>query len=134
MFGKNKKEQNDVDKYLSKKQRKAIAREEKDRIDRQKALEEVKYREIKGTQEMLPVYDTYQGVIVTRDGHFCKIMEVKPLNFMYLSPQAQNNIISLFSQMLCFRCRSLLRAGHTGAEPQMTAQMHPSAQLLLSLA
>ena len=27
-------------------------------------------------------------------------MEVKPLNFMYLSPQAQNNIISLFSQML----------------------------------
>ena len=100
MFGKNKKEQNDVDKYLSKKQRKAIAREEKDRIDRQKALEEVKYREIKGTQEMLPVYDTYQGVIVTRDGHFCKIMEVKPLNFMYLSPQAQNNIISLFSQML----------------------------------
>ena len=100
MFGKNKKEQNDVDKYLSKKQRKAIAREEKDRIDRQKALEEIKYREIKGTQEMLPVYDTYQGVIVTRDGHFCKIMEVKPLNFMYLSPQAQNNIISLFSQML----------------------------------
>ena len=100
MFGKNKKEQNDVDKYLSKNQRKAIAREEKDRIDRQKALEEVKYREIKGTQEMLPVYDTYQGVIVTRDGHFCKIMEVKPLNFMYLSPQAQNNIISLFSQML----------------------------------
>lgn len=51
MFGKNKKEQNDVDKYLSKKQRKAIAREEKDRIDRQKALEAVKYREIKGTQE-----------------------------------------------------------------------------------
>lgn len=100
MFGKNKKEQNDVDKYLSKKQCKAIAREEKDRIDRQKALEEIKYREIKGTQEMLPVYDTYQGVIVTRDGHFCKIMEVKPLNFMYLSPQAQNNIISLFSQML----------------------------------
>jgi len=46
MFGKNKKEQNDVDKYLSKKQRKAIAREEKDRIDRQKALEAVKYREI----------------------------------------------------------------------------------------
>ena len=41
MFGKNKKEQNDVDKYLSKKQRKAIAREEKDRIDRQKALEEI---------------------------------------------------------------------------------------------
>lgn len=29
MFGKNKKEQNDVDKYLSKKQRKAIAREER---------------------------------------------------------------------------------------------------------
>lgn len=54
MFGKNKKEQNDVDKYLSKKQRKAIAREEKDRIDRQKALEEVKYREIKGTQGNAP--------------------------------------------------------------------------------
>ena len=45
MFGKNKKEQNDVDKYLSKKQRKAIAREEKDRIDRQKALEDTKARD-----------------------------------------------------------------------------------------
>lgn len=92
--------ENDYSKYLTRKQRKMIAREEKDRIDRQKALEQVKYREIKGTQEMLPIYDTYKGIIVTRDGRFCKVMEFKPLNFMYLSPSAQNNIISLFYQML----------------------------------
>ena len=42
--------------------------------------------------------------------------------------------LSLFGQMLCFRCGSLFRAGHTGAEPQMAAQMVAHAKLLLGLA
>ena len=40
----------------------------------------------------------------------------------------------LLRQLPRFRGGCLRRAGYTGAEPQMTAQMHPSAQLLLSLA
>ena len=40
----------------------------------------------------------------------------------------------LFGQMLCLRRGGLLRAGHTGAEPQMAAQMVAHAQLLLGLA
>ena len=42
--------------------------------------------------------------------------------------------LSLFGQMLCFRCGSLLRAWHTDAEPQMASQVVAHAKLLLSLA
>lgn len=87
-------------KYLTRKKRREIAREEKDKLDREAKLQEVKYLEIKGTQAMLPVYDVYDSIIVTRDGRYCKIMEFKPMNFVYLSPKDQNNIISLFQQML----------------------------------
>lgn len=87
-------------KYLTRKQRRAIAREEKDRLEREAKMEEVKYLEIKGTQAMLPILDTYESIIVTRDGRYCKMMEFKPMNFVYLSPSDQNNIISLFQQML----------------------------------
>ena len=40
----------------------------------------------------------------------------------------------LLCQLPRFRGGRLRRAGYTGAEPQMTAQMHSGAQLLLSLA
>ena len=40
----------------------------------------------------------------------------------------------LLRQLPRFRGGCLRRAGYTGAEPQMTTQMHPSAQLLLGLA
>ena len=42
--------------------------------------------------------------------------------------------LGLFGQMLCLRRGGLLRAGHTGAEPQMAAQMVAHAQLLLGFA
>ena len=42
--------------------------------------------------------------------------------------------LGLFGQMFRFRVGRLLRAGHTGAEPQMTAQMVAHAQLLFRLA
>ena len=40
----------------------------------------------------------------------------------------------LLSQMFCLRGGGLLRAWHTGAEPQMASQVVAHAKLLLSLA
>ena len=54
--------------------------------------------------------------------------------FGVISAVAVGLQLSLFSQMLCFRCGSLLRAWHTGAEPQMAPQVVAHAKLLLSLA
>ena len=54
--------------------------------------------------------------------------------FGVISAVAVGLQLSLFSQMLCFRCGSLLRAGHTGTEPQMAPQMVAHAKLLFSLA
>lgn len=94
---------NEIKKYLSRKERKAIARAEKDRITREKALEQVHYREVMSCQQMCPVYDVYDSIIIVRGTHglsYCKVMEFKPLNFMYLSQEKQNSIISSFQGML----------------------------------
>ena len=54
--------------------------------------------------------------------------------FGVISAVAVSLKFSLLSQMLCFRGGSLLRAWHTGTEPQMAPQMVAHAKHLLSLA
>ena len=52
------------------------------------------------SQEWLPVTDIRDGVVVTKDGRYLKILEVLPVNFYLKSPIEQQNIIYFFASYL----------------------------------
>ncbi|MDR0287828.1 MAG: hypothetical protein LBI03_09040 [Clostridiales bacterium] len=47
-------------------------------------------------QEWLPVADIQDGVVITKDGRYVKILEVCPVNFYLKSFTEQQNIIYYF--------------------------------------
>lgn len=85
---------------LTRKERRMLEKEERARIEAERKAREYRYRIIESTQEVIPVKDIFDGVVITKDNRFIKIMEFKPQNFMYLSPDSQNRIISTFAAML----------------------------------
>lgn len=52
------------------------------------------------TQGWLPVLDVQNGIVVTKDGRYIKILEVMPVNFYLKSAIEQQNIIFYFSSYL----------------------------------
>ena len=53
-----------------------------------------------GTQALVPVVDIQQGVIITEDGRYLKILEVLPTNFYLKSAMEQQNIIYYMASYL----------------------------------
>ncbi len=53
-----------------------------------------------GTQALVPVVDIQQGVIITADGRYLKILEVLPTNFHLKSAMEQQNIIYYMASYL----------------------------------
>ena len=53
-----------------------------------------------GTQSLVPVVDIRQGVIITEDGRYLKILEVLPTNFYLKSLLEQQNIIYYMASYL----------------------------------
>ena len=53
-----------------------------------------------GTQALVPVVDVQQGVIITEDGRYLKILEVLPTNFYLKSAMEQQNIIYYMASYL----------------------------------
>ena len=53
-----------------------------------------------GTQALVPVVDIQQGVIITEDGRYLKILEVLPTNFYLKSTMEQQNIIYYMASYL----------------------------------
>ena len=51
-------------------------------------------------QSIIPIRRIENGVIVTTDDRYVKIMEVLPINFTLRSNEEQNNIIQLFASWL----------------------------------
>ncbi len=51
-------------------------------------------------QKWLPIADIQNGVVVTTDGRFIKILEVMPVNFYLKSTAEQQNIIFYFASYL----------------------------------
>ena len=58
----------------------------------------VQYRN--STQGWLPVLDVQNGVVITKDGRYVKILEIMPVNFYLKSAIEQQNIIFYFSSYL----------------------------------
>lgn len=51
-------------------------------------------------QSFSPVKDVKDGIILTKDGRYIKIMEFSPVNFMLKSSKEQNSIIQSFTTVL----------------------------------
>jgi hypothetical protein len=51
-------------------------------------------------QEFLPIADIADGVVITKDGRYVKILEVLPVNFYLKSYTEQQNIIYYFASYL----------------------------------
>ncbi len=54
-------------------------------------------KKMMSTQQLLPVLDIRDDIIVTKDGQFVKLMEFAPINFELRSPSEQADIVSRFS-------------------------------------
>ncbi|MEG1753464.1 MAG: PrgI family protein, partial [Christensenella sp.] len=85
---------------LTRKERKALKNAEIQRLENERKKEEIRYKLIESTQEIIPIKDIYKGIVITDDDRFIKVMEFKPLNFMFLSPQSRNMITNCFESML----------------------------------
>lgn len=55
---------------------------------------------VRSTQSFSPVLGIKDGVIVTKDGHYVKLMELAPVNFDLRSPDEQDDIAGAFSACL----------------------------------
>jgi hypothetical protein len=52
------------------------------------------------TQEWLPIAEVQDGIVITKDGRYVKIIEILPVNFYLKSYMEQQNIIISFAQYL----------------------------------
>lgn len=52
------------------------------------------------TQKWLPIADIQEGVVVTKDGRYIKVLEVLPVNFELKSPIERQNIIYYYASYL----------------------------------
>lgn len=52
---------------------------------------------IKSTQMYSPIRDVQNGIIITKDGRFIKLLEFSPINFALRSAKEKNSIIDAFS-------------------------------------
>lgn len=77
---------------------KLSARHQKKKEEEERRRQEHKL--IQSTQLSVPVRDVLHGVIITKDGHYLKVMEFLPQNFLMLSNSEKNRIIEAFHQML----------------------------------
>ncbi len=55
---------------------------------------------IQSTQAFLPIRDISDGIIITTDRRFIKILEVTPINFLLRSPSEQSAIVQSFAGVL----------------------------------
>lgn len=67
---------------------------------KEKKKENRNLKKITSTQAFSPIRDVREGIIITKEGKFVKLMEVKPINFNLKSADEQNAIISQFVSAL----------------------------------
>ena len=79
-------------------------------------------RPYQSTQFVLPIKDFYKGIIITKDGHYVKIIEVKPIAFLMMTPAQQSRIAESFG--------NVIRVGPTNLQiTEMTLPANLSVQL-----
>ena len=68
----------------------------------QKPLKKVKRKleDAKVLKDYLPIDKIENGIVITKDGRYIKILEVEPINFLLRGPREQRNIIYSFASLL----------------------------------
>ena len=59
-----------------------------------------KLEDAKVLKDYLPIDRIENGIVVTKDGRYIKILEIEPLNFLLRGPREQRNIIFSFASLL----------------------------------
>lgn len=98
-----KKQKNDTaksDKLHNKKERKKKANKTEDKTKQTKETKKNKVNIRQSMQSFSPIKDVKDGIILTKDGRYIKIMEFSPVNFMLKSSREQNSIIQSFTSVL----------------------------------
>lgn len=55
---------------------------------------------VQSTQNFLPIQDVKEGIVITKDRRYVKILDISPINFLLRSPKEQNAIIQEFAAVL----------------------------------
>ena len=79
---------------MSRRTKRAIKQKQREEKERQQAIW------ISSTQMCIPIRDVIQGIIVTADRRYIKLIEVSPLNFDMLSAKKKNDVRSAFAGLL----------------------------------
>lgn len=74
------------------------AEKAKKKLAKQKA--KVVLAPLESTQSDIPVQEIVNGIVLTKDGRYIKILEIKPSSFLLKTPAEQWSIISGFDSML----------------------------------
>lgn len=82
---------------LLKKQKKSEIEKQQQRLE---AVRKKSLKTVTSTQAYNPVADVKDGVVITKDGRYVKILKVTPINFQLRSQAEQNGIISFFAALL----------------------------------
>ena len=90
---------------LTSKQRKEVikAKKKAEKAERQRIQWERKhgkYKVVQSSQMALPIIDVKDGIIVTRDNRFIKILEFRAQNLMMFSNEKRNQIDSMFQSAM----------------------------------
>lgn len=59
-----------------------------------------KKKPVQGTQSFIPIKEIQNGIIITRDDSYVKILEFYPINFLLKSHEEQRDIVALFANYL----------------------------------
>ena len=62
--------------------------------------EEREIRSVASTQQMMPILDVRDDIVVMKDGSYVKLMEFSPINFELRSPSEQDSIIAQFGSVI----------------------------------
>ena len=62
--------------------------------DSKRKSKQIFKRPVQSTQQNIPIRDIINGVILTKDYHYIKVMEIKPISFDMKSYADQTNIFN----------------------------------------
>lgn len=97
---KKKKTADDAEEMLREQNEAVEEEEEEEESEAPEKTKKQKIKTITSTQTFCPVLDVQDGVVLTRDNNYVKIMEISPINFDLRPVDEQDAIVGAFSSVL----------------------------------
>ena len=103
MVTRKKKQQETQEKSVNSKNKKSNTEKKKTSSKKKKSANRKKrvFRTpVQSTQQNIPIRDLYDGIVITKDRRYVKIIEIKPITFLLLSPKEQGKVCDGFARVL----------------------------------